>query len=470
MCCGLFSLCFLVCLTAGPIQSRPTTVSRWEAGTSRVKITPTKHLWMSGYASRTHPAEGTLIDLWAKALVLQDPSGRQAVLVTMDLVGIPRGLSRAVCHELQAKYGFPREAIILGVSHTHTGPVVGSNLQPMYFLNEQQQRDVDAYARHLQENLVKLVGQARQNLRPAELAWGNGKGTFAVNRRNNREADVPRLRELGRLNGPVDHDVPVLSVRDMEGHLRAVVFAYACHGTVLDFYQWSGDYPGYAQLAIEKTDPGVTALFLAGCGGDQNPLPRRSVALAEHYGRELAHGVVEVLSAPMSPIGDKLAMTYTEIPLPFAALPTREQLSQQTHDKNRVVARRAQLLLTQIQKDGILSPTYPYPVQAWQLGSGPTLVALGGEVVVDYSLRFKRELGRDRTWVAAYTNDVMAYIPSRRVLHEGGYEGGGAMLYYGLPSPWGDKVEERIVAAVHKCVRQVREAAGVSNPTRSSTP
>jgi hypothetical protein len=92
----------------------------------------------------------------------------------------------------------------------------------------------------------------------------------------------------------------------------------------------------------------------------------------------------------------------------------------------------------------------------WRLGSGPTLVALGGEVVVDYSLRLKKELGPDRTWVAGYANDVMAYIPSYRILKEGGYEGGGAMLYYGLPTVWGPRVEELIVKAVHDQVKRVR--------------
>src|SRR5450759_3419782 len=103
-------------------------------------------------------------------------------------------------------------------------------------------------------------------------------------------------------------------------------------------------------------------------------------------------------------------------------------------DRDRYIAGRAKLLLKQIEEQGSLRQTYPYPVQAWQLGTDLTWVALGGEVVVDYSLRLKRELGP--VWVAGYANDVMAYIPSLRVLKEGGYEGGGAMVYYGLPTVW----------------------------------
>jgi hypothetical protein len=99
-------------------------------------------------------------------------------------------------------------------------------------------------------------------------------------------------------------------------------------------------------------------------------------------------------------------------------------------------------------------------VQAWGLGPDLTLVTLGGEAVVDYALRLKKELGPGRTWVMAYANDVMAYIPSLRVLKEGGYEGGGAMLYYGLPTVWGPRVEELIVAAAREQAANCRAAKG----------
>jgi hypothetical protein len=149
-----------------------------------------------------------------------------------------------------------------------------------------------------------------------------------------------------------------------------------------------------------------------------------------------------------------IGCAYAEIDLPFAPLPTREQLAQDSLSRNRYLAARAKHLLRQIQEGQPLPATYPYPVQVWRLGSDLTWVALGGEVVVDYSRRLKKELGLGKTWVAGYTNDVMAYIPSLRVLKEGGYEGGGAMVYYGLPASWSPRVEELIVAAVHDVARK----------------
>ncbi len=426
----------------------------WQAGVAKVVITPKQPMWMSGYANRNKPAEGKVHDLWAKALVIQDANGKKCVIVTADLVGINRKLSKSVCDRLQAKYGFDRDGIMIAVSHTHCGPVVGGNLSTMYFLDEGQQKRVDDYAKELQSNLVKVVGVALKDLSPAELSWGNGLVTFATNRRTNREAQVPELRKVGKLKGPRDHQVPVLAVRDLKGHLRSVVFGYACHATTLSFYQWCGDYPGFAQVALEKEYPKAVAMFWAGCGGDQNPLPRRSLALAKKYGDELAEGVSAVLRAPMRQVPPCLRMSYQEIDLRLAELPSREVLARDLLSKNRFVRSRGKFLLEKLTIQGNLPKSYPYPIQTWQLGSDLTWVALGGEVVVDYSLRLRRELGP--CWVAGYANDVMAYIPSLRVLKEGGYEGGGAMVYYGMPGVWSPEVESQIVDAVTMQVKGLR--------------
>ncbi|HMF13988.1 MAG TPA: neutral/alkaline non-lysosomal ceramidase N-terminal domain-containing protein [Gemmataceae bacterium] len=437
--------------------ARAQDAHTWKAGVAKVKITPEKLMWMSGYGARDKPAEGKLTDLWAKALALEDAKGRRGLLITMDLVGIDRGLSLEVCAELKKKHGLPREAIILSVSHTHCGPVVRSNLNVMYDLDETQQKYVAEYAALLKQRLIEVADAAVKELQPARLSWGIGQATFAVNRRNNIEKDVPKLRAAGKLKGPVDHDVPVLAVRDRDDKVLAVAFGYACHATVLSFYQWCGDYPGYAQAELEKMYPGATALFWAGCGGDQNPLPRRSVELAKVYGAELADAVKRVLGAPMSPLGPGFAATYTEVPLRFAELPAREKLAEDVLSKNKTVARRAGLLLARLDKEGALTATYPYPIQIWRLDATLVWIALGGEVVVDYALRLKREASPGRTWIMGYANDVMAYIPSLRVLKEGGYEGGGAMVFYGLPTVWGPRVEEMIVAAVHERAKQIRQ-------------
>jgi hypothetical protein len=420
---------------------------QWQAGVARVNITPHELLWLSGYAARDKPAQGKLHDLWAKALALEDAAGHRAVLVTMDLVGVGRELSRKVCAQIEKQFNIPRAAIVLNASHTHTGPVVAGNLEPMYDLDARQRQLVDDYAAELIKNLVNVAGEALQNLKPARLSYGVGEATIAVNRRNNPEGQVPKLRANHKLVGPFDHDVPVLAVHDPDGQLVAVAAGYACHATVLADYRYSGDWPGAAQIAVEERHPGAVALYWAGCGGDSNPLPRRSVALVRKYGDQFADAVDGALAGPLTPLDSTLQFAYREIDLPFGEPPSRAELQAQITEP-ATPGHWARRMLVDLDRNGALPSSYPYPVQLWRLGDKLNWIFLGGEVVVDYSLKLKAEHGRDHTWVAAYSNDVMGYIPSRRVLDEGGYEGGGARLPYGLPALWDPRVEDLIHAAV----------------------
>jgi neutral ceramidase len=438
-------------------------VADWKAGLARKSITPTEPIWMSGYASRDHAAEGTETELWAKAIVLEDEAGTKVLAVTLDLVGIDRETSIAIRRRIADELKIPVERSALLCSHTHCGPVVGTNLLSMYALSDAERDKIRSYTAGLIETVVSAAQAAVEDLSPAEISYGSGQATFAVNRRTNPEASVPMLREKGELKGPVDHAVPVLSIRS-NGKLRGLLFGYACHSTTLSYFKWCGDYPGFAMQDLEAQNPGAIALFWAGCGADQNPLPRRTVELAKSYGAQLASAVTTVVNGPMWEVSGKIQTQYSETPLVFAHLPSRAELDEAAKSTDRYEASRATHLLTHFNRDGHLSESYPYPVQSWRLGNGPTWVTLGGEVVVDYALTLKQQWPDSSLWVAGYANDVMAYIPSLRVLKEGGYEGGGSMVYYGHPSPWNDEVEARILKEVG---RQIRELGLASTPSKS---
>ena len=228
-------------LSARQAAAQPT----WRVGVARVDITPDKPLWMAGYGSRTHEASGKYSDLWVRACALEDAAGERAVLVSCDLLGIHRTLSQSVCQAIEQRCGLRRSQIALCFSHTHSGPVVGKNLEPLHYrlLTAEQQQRIDRYSDLLQQRVVDCVRQALDNLQPCGLVWGSGTATIAVNRRNNPEAKVPELRAAGQLQGPCDHDVPVLAARNPDGAWKAILMGYACHSTVLDHYAWCGDYP-----------------------------------------------------------------------------------------------------------------------------------------------------------------------------------------------------------------------------------
>jgi hypothetical protein len=426
----------------------------WKAGLARAIITPQKSLWMAGYASRKKPSERVIQELYAKALALEDHSGKRAVLVTTDLLGFPAMVSHNIAARVEKELHLRRDQLLLSSSHTHCGPVIGKMLGIMYPMDSQQWADVEAYTSELEEKIVKLVGASLKSMRPAHLSFGHGDAGFAMNRRARTKDEIV----IGvNKEGPVDHDVPVLRVDDRHGKLRAVVFGYACHNTtVQDLLLFNGDYAGFAQAWLEKHHPGTTALFIAGCGGDANPYPRGTVELAQQHGEELAAAAEKVLVRELPLVNGPLRTTYEEFPVAFATPPDREELQAQLKNKDVYHRNWAEAMLKILDRDGHLPTEYPYPLEIWQFGQDLTLIALGGEVVVDYDLRLKKELGAEKLWVAAYCNDVFAYIPSLRVLEEGGYEGGGAMLYYGQPGPFAPSIEETIIGNVHQMIQRLR--------------
>jgi hypothetical protein len=428
--------------------------TEFKAGVAVRVITPSEPMWMGGYGARNKPAEGKTHDLFAKALALEDPAGGKLVILTTDLLGLPRELSVAVAAEVKKRTGLPRERLLLSSSHTHCGPVLDGLLSDMYDMPPDEHKKIGPYTEKLRGLLIETIVAALHDLQPARVAFGKGTARFAVNRRQPTEKGVINGRNP---EGPVDHDVPVLRVTAPDGKLRAVVFGYACHNTTLQFYQWCGDYAGFAQADIEAKHPGAVALFWIGCGADANPLPRSKVELCEKYGRDLADAVEGVLSSgKLTPVTGPCAARYEEIVVPLDELPSKEKLAAALLSKQFAERKRAERLLKVLENGGKLDDRYPYyPVQVWRLGKELTWVALGGEVVVDYSIRLHRELGARPVWITGYANDVMAYIPSARVLKEGGYEADSSMIYYGFPSRWAPAIEDRIVTTVHRLVKDV---------------
>ena len=420
----------------------------WKAGVATAVITPQQAMWMAGYANRTNVSQGKFDDLHAKVLALEDERGGRMVFVTLDLIGIPRTMRKSLEARVEKAWQLPAGGLLLNASHTHSGPEFRVGRVPADDDNYKPSSLGDSYGRDLEDKLFALIGQALESRAPARLAYSSARCGFAMNRRlptKSGYANSPYPE------GPVDQSVPVLRVEGADGKLLAVLFGYACHNTTLALYQFSGDYAGYAQQYFEADHPGVTALFMLGCGGDQNPYPRGTVELAQKHGRALATAIEAALVTTLKAVNGPLRSAYGEIQIDYAPAPTREEFTARLASKDKYEAAHAKRMLERLDKGEKLPTRYPYPVQVVRFGDVLTMVALGGEVVVDYSLRLKRELTGTAVWVAGYSNDVMGYIPSVRVLKEGGYEAGGAMRFSTThPGPWAESVEERIVKQVHE--------------------
>ena len=442
-------------LRVGPVEATAAEPGL-RAGVATVDITPDKPIWLAGYAARRKPSTGVALKLYCKALAIDDGDGGRVVLVTADILGYTRAVVEPVAERARRELGLRRDQIAFSASHTHAGPVIREQLFDMYALEGANLQAVLEYNDRLGEETFRAIRAALADLKPARLAYGRGKAGFAMNRRGFSARGVSIAWNP---DGPVDHDVPVLRVSDEDDNVRAVLFGYACHCTTTggSFYEVCSDYAGYAQKFIEDVYPGATAMFMTGCGGDANPHPRGTLALARRHGLELAGAVTGTLTNGVKPIRGSVRTRLVHVDAPLDKPPSRAEFERRAKEDPNIHRRRhARRQLAILDEKGTLPSTYAYPIQAVQIGDELTMILLGGEVVVDYSHRLKRELGPEQTWVTAYTNDVFAYIPSIRVLLEGGYEADSSMIYYGLPGRWHPDIEDLVVSTAKKLAAAVR--------------
>jgi hypothetical protein len=444
----------------------------FRAGTARAKITPQELGWLGGYGHRNRPAEGIAADLWARALALEDEKGQRCVLVNADIHIFTRRLHREIVETARRRFGLEQSEVMLIATHTHSGPALPEGFDPFisWGLDDQEMRKLRAAADQIRDQTLDAMGQALSGLRPARLSIGHGEARFGVNRRvRQRDGDYTFGANP---EGVADPDVPVLLVESPEGSPLVVVFTYACHNTTIrngheGFYRYHPDYAGVAAAQIETQLPGSTAIYVTGAAGEIDPQPQGGVEQADRHGKTLAAVVLATLDRPQRrPVRGPLGTTYREISLPLDTIPSRVKYIELAKGPGAYRLRHARQILAQMDA-GALPTEVPLPIQIWRFGEDLTLVALAGEVGVEYALRLKREFGANRVWPIAYANEVPCYIPSARVLREGGYEAGwdrdqgpgvpgatGNILFYGWAAPLAPGVEDRVFAAVKSLLAQ----------------
>lgn len=420
----------------------------WKVGLARVKITPEQPIFMAGYASRDRPFASVHDELYAKALVLVDEQGTRAVLVTTDLIGLTAEIANPIRRRIEKQTGIPASSVLLSSSHTHTGPALSLDPTSRDGRTLADTERTVAYTKQLQDKLVQVAVEAAKEPQPARLSWGVGVVNFVMNR---REFTTRQGIILGvNPSGQADRSVPVLRFEGTDGKLRVILFGASSHNTTLgsNDYEISGDYAGHAQQLIETKQPGVQAMFILGCAGDANPYPRGSHEIAARHGKELATEVLRVVQdqKKLAPIKGPLRVAWGDATLPLVAAPPRDQLEKMAAGRGGTTPWMAQQMLARLDRGEKLPTEYTCHQAVWQLGDDLTLVALSGEVVVDYVRLLEDTIGQGRLWVAAYCHDVYGYLPSARVLRQGGYETRG--LYAGGIGIFAPEAEGRMLGVI----------------------
>ena len=425
-----------------------------EIGVSRIDITPAYPVRLTGYGNRTNVFDSVEQKLWGKALVLGQKGKPTMVWITLDLIGFPGFFADALYARLVQKIGLKdRAQLVVSATHTHNGPETGVLVNIFGVTPAPNQlADVKLYRDNLLDKLEKLVIDAYALKAPGKLSWAVDQVTFAINR---RVLEGGKWKDFGETpNGPVDHDLPVLRATDLDGKLVALLINYACHGTTLvpEHNFIHGDWMGATQDMIEKKYPGATAMVAIGCAGDANPSPRGEFVHVNQHAVMITDKIDKLLQADKFTALNNIPVgKMKKVELTFAHVPDAKEFVEQSklEAAQGLYARNSLSILAE---GGSISSTMSYPVQVWSFGNQLAIVFLGGEVVVDYSLRIKREFIKEKIWVNAYSNDVSTYIASKRLFTEGGYEVDGSMPYYNHPSRLTEDTEEKIIKAVHELI------------------
>jgi hypothetical protein len=449
----------LTCCIAVPVlailfsfRSSQQQIVSVEIGIGRIDITPEYPVRLTGYGNRTNVFDSVEQRLWGKVLLLDQKGKQPMVWVTLDLVGFPGFFADELFARLALKIGLKdRAQLVVSATHTHNGPetgvllnIFGSTLPP------DQLADVKVYRDNLLNKLEKLVIDAYKAKAPGKLSWAMGKANFAMNR---RVLENGKWKDFGETpNGPVDNDLPVLHAMDLQGKTIGLLLNYACHGTTLvpEHNFIHGDWMGAAQQMLEKKYPGATAMVALGCAGDANPSPRGEFKHVNQHGATITEEINRLITSNKFvtlnsiPTGKMKMVDLTFVHVPDA----KEFLEQSKLEAAQGLYARNSLEI--LARGGSISNTMSYPVQVWSFGDQLAVVFLGGEVVVDFSLRIKREFNKEKMWVNAYSNDVSTYIASKRIFAEGGYEVDGSMPYYNHPSRLTEDTEERVMKAIRE--------------------
>ncbi|MEO8763513.1 MAG: neutral/alkaline non-lysosomal ceramidase N-terminal domain-containing protein [Ginsengibacter sp.] len=445
----LFFLVTLLFFCKVSMCQQASTVSEpIEVGVARVDITPERPIRLAGYGARSKSeSDGILQRLEAKAMAFGSDAQHPSVLVTIDLVGVTERITSKLRKALSEKAGINPAQVVICASHTHGGPEIGNLLNILQYreggysdslLSLDQSVHIAQYTEMLSQRLEEVSLAALQNRKPALIAWGQGQAFFAANRRTE--------------GGPVDPTLPILRITNPDGTLKAVFVNYACHGTTFEgINQINADWIGEAKRLIEANHPGCMAMIALGCGADADPKPRGDMEAVKLHGKEISDNVDKLLVSQLQPLSSPPVGNMKWVKLPFSKIATVPELIKLTEDKT-LKGYYARIALDRVERGETIPAEVSLPVQIWNFGDELAMINLGGEVVVDYSIRLRNELGAEHLWINAYSNDVPCYIASRRVIREGGYEADFSMYCYDKPSPLAEEAEDIIVTAVHEMI------------------
>lgn len=372
------------------------------AGVARTDITPDKPIKMAGYGSRTQLSEGVHDPLSARVVAFEN-DGRRLVLVSTDLIGFYSGTADHFRKIILEKFDLEPGELFLSSVHTHAGPGLTIDKENGHANNLE-------YTSKLEGTLVKLIGEALDDMGPVRIGTGVGYSPVGINRRELLFDSTGNSQiKLGRNPcGPTDKEVLVTKLARPDGEVVAALFDYATHGTCLGGKNLivSGDVLGLAEQFAEKIlGEDVIVAGFAGASGNIDPwfrvLPAintepgwipEPVLLGTLLGEEIVHVFRDI---DETGDGGRIGTDFVALELP--GKPRSEDKIEKDHPPtvlNITVARIGDI----------------------------GFVGLGAEVLTEIGMSIKAASPCKHTFVITHCNGAASYIAPEHLHIEGGYE------------------------------------------------
>lgn len=411
-------------------------------GVARELITPYFKTNISCTGAFGVPFEGIHDDVYVKTVVLEDGKTK-ALIVATDLLFHDRSLNQWVKEYANKHYHVPEEHIVINHSHNHNAPSA---------LGYDDAHVSQEYEDFLRERLFRCIDRAFANTFEGELSHTSIEEYFLnVNRR--RVMDDGTIQNRPNPMGPKNSMVDILKVCDKKGRVRILIACYACHPAFYaDLMEISAEYPGRLCHKLEDKYYGCTALFLQGFAGNiktninvrgdrfihatYDDIDEMALLLQNKISKAISSHIFSTVRLDIGGVGFEIPIEIEPAPKEYFADAIGKRLNKPLLDRNakKILENYDTMENKLTLHAGIL-----------KLSSELCIAHMGGEPCFEVEEIVEQSLGIKKVIFSGYS-DAAAYIPTDKLIPEGGYEV-DSFLEYGFKGEFKVGVDRKIFEA-----------------------
>jgi hypothetical protein len=421
-------------------------------GIASIDITPQHPVWLTGYGNRDHRSEGVYQSLTAGAISIVGNTD-EVLILTADLIGYDLAYSAAAKSRIAESTGLLPRQIVLTATHTHCAPFFYPMAMPGEVENE--------YAEFLLNQFVQVAVSAKNQQTEGTVAFSRGRSEFGVSRR--LPDGKGGVQFAPNPAGAMDRDLDTLWFSNARGELIGSLIIFGCHPTSRGGYMIGGDYPGFLCRALSD-QTGAPAFFATGCAGnirpwfkgENNGFNTPSLEELEAASRRMAEEVMQSRQDATLVNAEELCVTSEFHHLPYADQPDDDTFRDKAENHTNPFIKHWASEMLKLSEAGGLPSSCPQEIQVVQFNEETRAIFLGGEVLTEIGLHIKNALQPATTITVAYSNGLIAYVPSKETYDLGGYEVDGSHFYFLKPAPFAKEIEDLIVAKTVDMVKKLQ--------------